>query len=164
MTSTEKLPTKGIYTLIVFLSSGTQLKVGKLGTHTFPAGYYTYTGSALGKGASSLKKRVTRHLKKRKQKFWHIDFLLVHENATITAVIAVQTSRKLECKMNLYIKEELKPKIPVVDFGASDCKENCKSHLLYFNEENIKLKIEALYANKFRVKPIVIDLAENYLI
>jgi Uri superfamily endonuclease len=63
--------------------------------------------------------------------------------------------------MNLYIKEELKPKIPVVDFGASDCKENCKSHLLYFNEENIKLKIEALYANKFKLKPIVIDLAEN---
>lgn len=161
MASTEKLPTKGIYTLIVFLSSGTQLKVGKLGTHTFPAGYYTYTGSALGKGASSLKQRVTRHLKKRKQKFWHIDFLLAHENATITAVIAVQTSRKLECKMNLYIKEELKPKIPVVDFGASDCKENCKSHLLYFNEENIKLKIKALYANKFMLKPIVIDLAEN---
>jgi len=66
MTSTEKLPTKGIYTLIVFLSSEAQLKVGKLGTHTFPAGYYTYTGSALGKGASSLKQRVTRHLKKTK--------------------------------------------------------------------------------------------------
>lgn len=161
MASTEKLPTKGIYTLIVFLSSEAQLKVGKLGTHTFTAGYYTYTGSALGKGASSLKQRVTRHLKKRKQKFWHIDFLLAHENATITTVIAVQTSRKLECKMNLYIKEELKPKIPVVDFGASDCKENCKSHLLYFNAENIKLKIEALYATQFRLKPIVIDLAEN---
>ncbi len=28
MASTEKLPTKGIYTLIVFLSSDTQLKVG----------------------------------------------------------------------------------------------------------------------------------------
>jgi Uri superfamily endonuclease len=161
MTSTETFPTKGIYTLIVFLSSDTQLKVGKLGTQTFPAGYYTYTGSALGKGASSLKQRVTRHLKKRKHKFWHIDFLLTHENTTITAVIAVQTSRKLECKMNHYIREELKPKIPVVGFGASDCKENCKSHLLYFNEENIRSKIEALYTNKLRLKPIVIDLAEN---
>jgi Uri superfamily endonuclease len=161
MTSTETFPTKGIYTLIVFLSSDTQLKVGKLGTQTFPAGYYTYTGSALGKGASSLKQRVTRHLKKRKHKFWHIDFLLTHENTTITAVIAVQTSKKMECKMNHYIIEELKPKIPVVGFGASDCKENCKSHLLFFNEENIISKIEALYTNKLRLKPIVIDLAEN---
>ncbi len=164
MDLTEKLPTKGIYTLIVFLSSNTQLKIGKLGIHTFPAGYYTYAGSALGKGASSPKQRVTRHLKKRKQKFWHIDFLLAHENATINAVIAVQTSRKLECKMNRYISEELKPKIPVFGFGASDCKENCESHLLCFNEENIKLKIERLYATKFRIKPVVIDLDENKFI
>jgi len=131
---TEKFPTKGIYTLIVFLSNNTQLKIGKLGTQTFPAGYYTYTGSALGRGASSLKQRVIRHLKKQKQKFWHIDFLLAHENATITAVIAVQTSRKLECKMNHCIIEKLKTKIPVVGFGASDCKENCKSHLLFFSD------------------------------
>lgn len=132
MDLTEKFPTKGIYTLIVFLSNDTQLKVGKLGIQTFPAGYYTYTGSALGKGASSLKQRVTRHLKKQKRKFWHIDFLLAHENATIITIIAVQTSRKLECKMNQYIRERLKTKIPVVGFGASDCKENCKSHLLFF--------------------------------
>ena len=131
---TEKFPTKGIYTLIVFLSNNTQLKVGKLGIQTFPAGYYTYTGSALGKGASSLKQRVTRHLKKQKRKFWHIDFLLAHENATIITIIAVQTSRKLECKMNQYIRERLKTKIPVVGFGASDCKENCKSHLLFFSD------------------------------
>ncbi len=134
MDLTEKFPTKGIYTLIVFLSNDTQLKVGKLGIQTFPAGYYTYTGSALGKGSSSLKQRVTRHLKKQKRKFWHIDFLLAHENATITTIIAVQTSRKLECKMNQYIRERLKTKIPVVDFGASDCKENCKSHLLFFSD------------------------------
>ena len=134
MDLTEKFPTRGIYTLIVFLSNDTQLKVGKLGPQTFPAGYYTYIGSALGKGASSLTQRVTRHLKKQKQKFWHIDFLLAHENATVTAVIAVQTSRKLECKMNHCIIEELKTKIPVVGFGASDCKENCKSHLLFFSD------------------------------
>lgn len=134
MDLTEKFPTKGIYTLIVFLSNDTQLKVGKLGIQTFPAGYYTYTGSALGKGASSLKQRVTRHLKKQKRKFWHIDFLLAHENATIITIIAVQTSRKLECKMNQYIRERLKTKIPVVGFGASDCKENCKSHLLFFSD------------------------------
>jgi len=129
-----KFSTRGIYTLIVFLSNDIQLKIGKLGTQTFPAGYYTYTGSALGRGASNLKQRVTRHLKKQKQKFWHIDFLLAHENATVTAVIAVQTSRKLECKMNHCIIEELKTKIPVVGFGASDCKENCKSHLLFFSD------------------------------
>lgn len=158
MASTEMLPAKGTYTLIVFLSKEAQLKVRKLGTQRFPAGYYAYTGSALGTGASSLKQRVTRHLQKRKQKFWHIDFLLAHENATVTAVIAAQTSRKAECNMNLSVKKELGAKIPVVGFGASDCKQNCESHLLYFGEENIKSLVAALYADKLGSRPVVIDV------
>jgi Uri superfamily endonuclease len=132
MTSTEMLPAKGTYTLIVFLSKEARLKVGKLGIQRFPAGYYTYTGSALGTGASSLKQRLTRHLQKQKQKFWHIDFLLAHENATITDVIATQADGKVECNINRSVKKELGAKIPVVGFGASDCKQNCGSHLLFF--------------------------------
>jgi len=132
LTSTETLPAKGTYTLIVFLSEEARWKVGKLGIQRFPAGYYTYTGSALGRGASSLKQRVTRHMQKRKQKFWHIDFLLAHENATVTAVIASQADRKAECNINRSVKKELGAKVPVVDFGASDCKQNCESHLLFF--------------------------------
>jgi len=132
MTSTEMLPAKGIYTLIIFLRKEARLKVGKLDTQRFLAGYYTYTGSALGTGSSSLKQRVTRHLQKRKRKFWHIDFLLAHENATVSAVIAAQTDGKAECNMNLFVRKELEAKIPVVGFGASDCKQNCKSHLLFF--------------------------------
>ncbi|NIR86672.1 GIY-YIG nuclease family protein [Candidatus Bathyarchaeota archaeon] len=132
MTSTGMLPAKGTYTLIVFLSKEARLNVGKLGIQRFPAGYHTYTGSALGTGASSLKQRVARHLQKRKQKFWHIDFLLDHENATVTAVIAAQTDRKAECNINRSVKKGLGAKIPVVGFGASDCKQNCESHLLFF--------------------------------
>ncbi len=160
MTSTETLPAKGIYTLIVFLPKEARLKVGKLGTKRFPAGYYAYTGSALGKGSSSLKQRVTRHLNKRKQKFWHIDFLLAHENATVTAVIAAQTDGKAECNMNLSIKKKLRAKTPVMGFGASDCKQNCGSHLLYFGEENIKSQVAMLYANILRSRPFVVDFAK----
>lgn len=123
---------RGIYTLIIFLSKEACLQIGKLGTRRFPEGYYTYTGSALGVGASSLSRRVFRHLKKEKPKLWHIDFLLASENASVTAVISVQTNKKLECEMNRYIKREGKAKVPVMGFGASDCKENCKSHLLYY--------------------------------
>ena len=123
---------RGIYTLIIFLSKEACLQIGKLGTRRFPKGYYTYTGSALGAGASSLSRRVFRHLQKEKPKFWHIDFLLAYENASVTAVISAQTNKKLECEMNRYIKREGKTKVPVVGFGASDCRENCKSHLLYY--------------------------------
>jgi len=123
---------RGVYTLIIFLSKEAYLRIGKLGAQRFPKGYYAYTGSALGTGASSLSHRVSRHLRKEKPKLWHIDFLLAHENAAVTAVIAAQTNKKLECKMNRCIKQEGKAKVPVVGFGASDCRENCESHLFFY--------------------------------
>jgi len=132
MSPIETLPTKGVYTLIISLSEETRLNIGKLGVQKFPKGYYTYTGSALGKGATSLKRRVSRHLRKRKRNLWHIDFLLANENVTVTAVVAAETSKKLECKMNRYIKREGGAKAPVRGFGSSDCKEKCESHLLFF--------------------------------
>jgi len=153
----QALPTNGVYTLIIFLSREVCLNIGKLGIQKFPKGYYTYTGSALGKGASNLRRRISRHLRKEKRNFWHIDFLLADENATITAVVAAETNKKLECNINRYIKMKGGAKIPVMGFGASDCKENCKTHLLYFGEENIKSKIVALYAERFGFKPLIID-------
>jgi Uri superfamily endonuclease len=157
--STSMLPINGIYTLIVSLCSETWLKVGKLGIQRFPAGYYTYTGSALGMGASSLKQRVARHLKTRKSKFWHIDFLLAHTNASVTAAIAGQVHREAECNINRSIKERLKAKIPVAGFGASDCKQNCESHLLYFGAQAIRSQVSALYVDTWGIRPHIIDLA-----
>ncbi len=154
------LPTTGIYTLIVFLSNETRLKVGKLGIQRFPAGYYTYTGSALGMGPSSLRQRVARHLKKRKSKFWHIDFLLAHKNASVTAAVAAQVYREAECNINRSLKKRLKAKIPVVGFGASDCRQNCESHLLYFGAQNIKSHVSTLFVDKLRAKPHIIDFLE----
>lgn len=157
MHSTETLPTRGIYTLIIFLSREARIDVGKLSMQKFPKGYYTYTGSALGKGASTLKRRVSRHLQKRKRNLWHIDFLLANENATITAVVAAQTSKKLECDMNRCIKREGEAKIPVNGFGSSDCKEKCESHLLYLGEEDVKSKIAAFYAKRLKSEPFTLD-------
>ncbi len=132
MTSIEKFPTGGVYTLIIFLSREVYLNVGKLGVQKFPKGYYTYTGSALGNGATGLKRRISRHLRREKRPLWHIDFLLADENATITTVVAAQTNKKMECVMNRYIKENVETKISVNRFGASDCRKKCGSHLLFF--------------------------------
>ena len=153
----QAFPKNGIYTLIISLSREICLNVGKLGQQKFLKGYYTYTGSALGKGTSSLKRRISRHLKKKKRNFWHIDFLLANENATVTAVIAAQTKEKLECNLNRYIKSEGGAKILVKGFGASDCMENCESHLLYFGEENIESKIALFYSKRFGTKHIIVN-------
>lgn len=50
----SELSASGIYVLMLFASKEVTLTIGKLGKQRFPRGYYTYTGSALGKGATSL--------------------------------------------------------------------------------------------------------------
>lgn len=129
-----ELSARGIYTLILFLSQEVTLNIGKLGKQRFPEGYYTYTGSALGTGASSLKHRITRHLRKKKRKFWHIDYLLANENVSVEAIIAAETNEKMECNSNQHMKKMMRAKVSVKGFGASDCRKNCGSHLLYFPE------------------------------
>jgi len=145
----ETLPIKGIYTLIIMVNTKSRLKVGKLGYFNFKKGYYAYTGSALGDGATSLKTRVARHLKKEKPKNWHIDFLLANKNAKVTAVIVAESNVNKECQINNLIKNIQGAKVPIVGFGASDCKQNCKSHLIYFGEENVKEKIVKAYTRLF---------------
>jgi len=141
----SEFSTTGIYTLLLFLSKQVTLTIGKLGKQRFPMGYYTYTGSALGKGASSLKHRIARHLRKEKRMFWHIDYLLADENVSVEAVIVAETNENMECKTNQHMKTIMGAKVPVKGFGASDCRKNCKSHLLYFPEiENADCLVQKL--------------------
>ena len=155
------LPQVGVYTLIIHLPANIRLKVGKLGEHQFPRGYYAYTGSALGFGASSLRKRVARHLQKKKHKFWHIDYLLARKDIVVIAIIAAQTNKRMECAINRHLKNEMTARIPVLGFGASDCKENCGSHLLYLGEKNVKQKIASLYNEKFGCKTVVVNFEQK---
>ena len=141
----SEFSTTGIYTLLLFLPKQVTLTIGKLGKQRFPMGYYTYTGSALGKGASSLKHRIARHLRKEKRMFWHIDYLLADENVSVEAVIVAETNQNMECKTNQHIKTIMGAKVQVKGFGASDCRKNCKSHLLYFPEiENADCLVQKL--------------------
>jgi Uri superfamily endonuclease len=136
----------GIYTLLLHVHKDVAVNVGKLGKQRFPRGYYSYTGSALGKGAS-LKNRVARHLRKEKRMFWHIDYLLADENVSVEAVIAVETTQKLECETNQRIKNLRRAEVKVKVFGASDCTKNCESHLLYFPDmENVDCLVQKIAA------------------
>jgi Uri superfamily endonuclease len=134
------------------------MNVGKLGIKTFLPGYYAYTGSALGKGASSLPNRLARHLKTAKKKHWHIDFLLADENVSIEAMVVVSSKQKLECQVNQLIRNQMKAKIPVPEFGACDCNRRCGSHLLYFGNKDIMLKIWALFQRQFGRDSLLIDM------
>ena len=119
---------KGIYTLIIQLKASVNMKIDALGRISLPKGMYLYTGSARGSGVSSIEGRISRHLRKTKRNFWHVDYLLKHELSKILAVVYSETERSMECKVNESIRRELKVSSPAAHFGSSDCA--CQTHLL----------------------------------
>ncbi|MEE8348831.1 MAG: GIY-YIG nuclease family protein [Acidobacteriota bacterium] len=112
------------YQLHIRLKKNTSLTVGKLGTFTFPTGWYIYTGSA----RRQIQNRVARHLSRKKKMRWHIDYLLAAPHANI---IRVTLTHKEECCLN----QETKGSILVPRFGSTDCRAGCGSHLKFSERE-----------------------------
>jgi Uri superfamily endonuclease len=92
--------------------------------HHFEAGWYAYTGSALGSGGFA---RVDRHRElaagDRGTRHWHVDYLLGHGDASLDRVVR-SAGVDAECQISAAIDGEAIP-----DFGCSDCA--CQSHLHY---------------------------------
>ena len=114
------------YQLFIIVTKEIELKVGKLGKFIFPIGSYVYTGSA----KKNIDKRIERHLSKKKNLHWHIDYLL---NSDAVQIINIKKSRMTECSLN----KKTKGTIIINGFGSSDCNLCCKSHLKY--KENLAL-------------------------
>lgn len=106
------------YQLVVELAHATRIRVGRLGTTTFPAGTYIYTGSA----RRGVEARVRRHLAQRGRMHWHIDYLLASAQAR---VVEVRAFTDPECVVNQRTRGE----IVLLGFGASDCRAGCGAHL-----------------------------------
>jgi len=143
--SLDTLPAKGNYTLIVHVMAPSYIKMPKLGAVKLGKGYYAYTGSALGPGATSLRKRVARHFRKTKKKHWHIDYLLAKRAVRITTVVAALSNEDKECQIASLIENIEEAATPIVGFGASDCKHSCKSHLTYLGQSSSLEKVVGVY-------------------
>jgi Uri superfamily endonuclease len=110
----------GSYQLVIKLADKRRIKVGRLGSFVFPAGYYVYTGSA----KRGLEARIARHLRRDKKLRWHIDYLL--QFATVVEVN--RYPNEVECELNKILSRQ-GGKVIVERFGSSDCM--CETHLLY---------------------------------
>ena len=120
---------KGIYLLILRLSQSLQIAPGRLSETTFPPGLYLYVG----RSKNSLRGRISRHLRKQKKNFWHIDYLL--REAVIEDIWI-----KPECFDECLVTHEIhslygQSRYPVNKFGASDC--HCPGHLLYMGTDGM---------------------------
>ena len=111
---------KGVYVLIIQLNGDTAVSVGALGTLAFKKGLYAYVGSS----QTNMEQRIRRHLRREKQFFWHIDYLLNSSAAKIVQVFHKQADKVEECAIAMALGERGES---IDGFGCSDCK--CRSHL-----------------------------------
>jgi len=116
---------KGIYVLIITVARNTSVKVGALGIVEFKRGLYAYVGSA----QNNLNKRLERHQRLEKKRFWHIDYLLANRHANIVKIFHKKDTRSEECRLSTELS---KNGGPIIGFGSSDC--NCRSHLFKIQE------------------------------
>jgi Uri superfamily endonuclease len=128
-----ELPSEpGSYQIFFFLNSLQIIKVRSGKSFRCPPGIYIYTGSAM----NGIRPRVSRHLRRRKRKFWHIDYLL--ERGRIIAVKCYPSSKIEECLRHKALLDRLKRVRQVRGFGAGDC--DCSSHLLHLSVSRKRLK------------------------
>jgi sugar fermentation stimulation protein A len=132
---------RGSYLLVLEVAQSRRIDVGSLGKVMFPKGYYVYAGSA----RANLTKRVERHLRRRKQFHWHIDFL--RDRADSCTALPVRSSEDLEHDLAAALGQVADWCIP--RFGSSDCR--CPTHLFGFKENPLRTPrfIELLL--KFRI-------------
>jgi Uri superfamily endonuclease len=116
---------KGVYVLAVSVVEPVCVRVGALGRVSFKRGLYAYVGS----GQVGLEKRVARHLRRAKKRFWHIDYLLDSGVAKVVRVFLSEGEKSEECRVAEVLSER---SVPVVGFGCSDC--CCRSHLFMIGD------------------------------
>jgi endonuclease-3 len=123
----------GTYTLLCHRTSGGSITVGALGDIDFPAGWYAYTGSALGSGGFA---RVDRHRAvaagDNDARHWHVDYLLGDDATSVDAVVTTEAA--VECVVARRVADAARV---VPDFGCSDC--DCRSHLAAADERGALL-------------------------
>jgi len=136
---------RGNYLIVGELKKAKKILIGKLGEIEFKKGYYLYVGRAM----KNLTKRIKRHLRKKKKKRWHIDYLI--DYLKDLKAIPIRSEKNFECelaqdlaKINFF---------PIKKFGASDC--FCKSHLYYSPINPFLIEDFINVINKYRFSPLL---------
>ena len=119
---------RGVYTLIIRFLRPCKASVTKHVPVVVDRGLYLYTGSASGRGSTSLEGRIGRHLGREKKEFWHVDRILACRSAHVVSVVYAVTNSKAECRVNAALLKHTNIRAPVKGLGSSDCR--CESHFL----------------------------------
>jgi sugar fermentation stimulation protein A len=124
------IPPSGVYHLLVQMEKPRRILVGALGSVSFSAGYYTYTGRAM----RGLPARLARHARRSKRLRWHIDYLLLHSRLVEVRVVPTNDPEEEE-KLAQALGRQAKKTVgdaahAVFGFGSSD--SFLPSHLFFW--------------------------------
>ncbi len=122
-------------------------------------GLYLYFGSAKGKTATSLEKRIARHFKNQKRIFWHIDRLTTHSDSKILNVFHTTRVEITECNALQDFVQKFHTEEIIPNFGSSDCKSDCTGHLLFLSRKRTQL--DELHEYFFHDNWIVAHMVEK---
>jgi Uri superfamily endonuclease len=112
--------------VLVIEKTGSPLVRMRKETICMEKGLYLYIGSA----KRGLKQRLARHMKKRKSRFWHIDYITSRKDA---AVEAIYLSPYPECETLSAVSRF--GTLFGRKLGSSDCK--CPSHFVKLNRVSL---------------------------
>jgi len=146
----------GTYVLKLSLSQNQCVGIGQLGHYSFQSGTYLYFGSAFGPGGVAA--RIRRHMGASGNRHWHCDYLIAYSQ--IEAVYFSYAPTKLECSWTRAAAQLSYTSSPVPGFGASDCKEHCRAHLVYISDSagnTFQAKILNLLASQTSKWPVYVQ-------
>ena len=124
--ATTLMPCPGTYALILRVTDGRRLQVGRLGVLHVHPGYYVYVGSAFGPGG--VRARVAHHQRVASRPHWHIDYL--RSCTHLEYVWYTYDRQRREHQWAQVFAGLPDAAVPLVGFGASDCA--CVTHLFCF--------------------------------
>jgi len=113
----------GVYCLLLDLPKRLLLKAGRLDGMTVEPGHVLYVGRA----RRNLFARLGRHMRRRKPRRWHIDYLFPAAIPLGAFVFAGEPQTECEIAARLSRRRDVRRMIP--GFGSSDC--GCPGHLLW---------------------------------
>jgi len=116
----------GAYVLLIELTSERRIRIGKRGGVLFPAGWYTYTGSACGPGG--LAARIRHHLRKTPHPHWHVDYLKPW--GRVAGIWYGAGIYHDEHRWASILRAMPGGRVVAPGFGSSDC--SCETHLVHF--------------------------------
>ncbi len=126
----------GVYLFVFDVPQPARVVVGALGTVSLAGGRYGYVGSA----RRGLAGRLARHVRRRKPRRWHIDYL-----ARLAVPIGALTwpwREGRECRLAGALTATGAGRSCVPRFGASDCR--CAGHLFALTEPDLGSLAERL--------------------